>query len=184
MKNRRQPLLSALAVATTLLAACSSTPVAPDAASAKPATAAATTPAAPSARSAAAPSSTVATVVLPPHKDPKHAISTERSVYFAFDDFSVNGRYIDIVERHGRYLQGQAPLAIRIEGHADERGSAEYNLSLGQKRAEAVLRALKLAGAREQQMEAVSYGEERPRQAGHSESAWSENRRADIAYRP
>ena len=112
------------------------------------------------------------------------SISTERSVYFDYDDYSVNGRYIDIVERHGSYLRSQAPLAIRIEGHADERGSAEYNLSLGQKRAEAVLRALKIAGARESQMEAVSYGEERPRASGHAETAWSENRRADIAYRP
>jgi peptidoglycan-associated lipoprotein len=183
MKQSRPALVSAFAVATALLAACS-TPVAPDAASAKPPTAAPATPAAPTAQSAAAPTSTVATVVLPAHRDPKHVLSTERSIYFAFDDFSVNGRYIDVVERHGRYLQGQAPLAIRIEGHADERGSAEYNLSLGQKRAEAVLRALKLAGAREAQMEAVSYGEERPRQSGHSENAWSENRRADIAYRP
>lgn len=182
--TQRESLLSVLAAAA-MLAACSSTPVGPDAASAKPAaTATAPAPATPSARSTGAPASTVATVVLPPHKDPKHAISTERSVYFDFDDFSVNGRYIDIVERHGRYLQGQAPLAIRIEGHADERGSAEYNLSLGQKRAEAVLRALKLAGARESQMEAVSYGEERPRKSGPGETAWSENRRADIAYRP
>ena len=174
--------LSALAIAA-LLAACSSTPVAPDAAARAPA--ATTTSTAPSTSATApAPASTVATVVLPPHKDPKNAISTERSVYFEYDDFSVNGRYIDVVERHGRYLQGRVPLAIRIEGHADERGSAEYNLSLGQKRAEAVLRALKIAGAREAQMEAVSYGEERPKSTGHAESAWSENRRADIVYRP
>jgi peptidoglycan-associated lipoprotein len=179
-----ESLLSVLAAAA-LLAACSSTPVGPDPAAAKPAAATATASPSPAAtRTAPAPASTVATVTLPPHKDPKSALSTERSVYFDYDDFSVNGRYIAVVERHGSYLQRQAPLVIRIEGHADERGSAEYNLSLGQKRAEAVLRALKIAGARESQMEAVSYGEERPRASGHGETAWSENRRADIAYRP
>jgi peptidoglycan-associated lipoprotein len=173
----------ALAV-SALLAACSSTPVDP-ASTARTSPAANTTPSAPSPPAAAgpAPASTVTSVVLPPHKDPKNAISTERSVYFEYDDFAVNGRYAGIVERHGKYLQTHPALTVRLEGNADERGSAEYNLALGQKRAEAVLRALKLLGVKDSQMEAVSFGEERPRVAGHDEGAWSENRRADISYR-
>ena len=175
--------IAALTV-SALLAACSSTPVDP-ASTAKTSPAATTTPSAqsPSAAARPAPASTVAALVLPPHKDPKSVISTERSVYFEYDDFSVNGRYAGIVERHGKYLQGHPALAIRIEGNADERGSAEYNLALGQKRSESVLRALKLLGVKDSQMEAVSFGEERPRDAGHDEGAWSENRRADITYR-
>ncbi|MFZ2650447.1 MAG: OmpA family protein, partial [Burkholderiaceae bacterium] len=83
---------------------------------------------------------------------------------------------------HGKYLGSKPQLAIRIEGNADERGSAEYNLALGQRRAEAVLHALKLFGVRDSQMEAVSWGEERPKLISHDESAWAQNRRADLAY--
>jgi peptidoglycan-associated lipoprotein len=124
----------ALAV-SALLAACSSTPVDP-ASTARTSPAANTTPSAPSPPAAAgpAPASTVTSVVLPPHKDPKNAISTERSVYFEYDDFAVNGRYAGIVERHGKYLQTHPALTVRLEGNADERGSAEYNLALGQRR--------------------------------------------------
>jgi peptidoglycan-associated lipoprotein len=75
-----------------------------------------------------------------------------------------------------------APLAVRIEGHADERGGAEYNLALGQRRAETVARALRLLGVKDGQLEAISHGEERPRASGHDETAWAQNRRADIAY--
>lgn len=168
------------------LAACSSTPMTPaPAAATTPAPVgppAAARPAAPAPAPAPVAASTVATVTLPPHLDPRSPIATERSVFFDYDDFTIKPAYTALLDRHGRYLAGQAALAIRIEGHADERGSKEYNLALGQKRAEAVLRALKIQGVRDAQMEAVSWGEERPRATGHDEAAWAQNRRADLLY--
>ena len=176
----RNTLGSTLALAGALLAACSSTPVAPPASPAPaPAPAAAPTPA-PS--STAAPASTVSTVTLPAYLDPNSAISKERSVFFDFDDYSIKPAYTGLVERHGRYLGANAKLAVKVEGNADERGSAECNLALGQKRAEVVLKALKIYGARDNQVEAVSWGEERPVASGHDEAAWAQNRRADITY--
>ena len=87
-----------------------------------------------------------------------------------------------MLEQHGKYLLSKPNLAIHIEGNADERGSAEYNLALGQKRAEAALKALKLYGVKDAQMEAVSWGKERPKALEHDEAAWAENRRADLVY--
>ncbi|MFO1335106.1 MAG: peptidoglycan-associated lipoprotein Pal [Piscinibacter sp.] len=175
----RKTLGLSFALASSLLAACSSTPVTPPAAPATPAPAAAPAPA-PAA--AATPASTVTTVNLPAHLDPNSAISKERSVYFDFDDFSIKPAYTALVERHGKYLGATAGLTAKVEGNADERGSAEYNLALGQKRAEAVVKALKIYGAKDGQLEAVSWGEERPASSGHDEAAWAQNRRADIVY--
>lgn len=175
----RKTLGLSFALASSLLAACSSTPVTPPAAPATPAPAAAPAPA-PAA--AATPASTVTTVNLPAHLDPNSAISKERSVYFDFDDFSIKPAYTALVERHGKYLGATAGLTAKVEGNADERGSAEYNLALGQKRAEAVVKALKIYGAKDGQLEAVSWGEERPVSSGHDEAAWAQNRRADIVY--
>jgi len=121
-------------------------------------------------------------VNLPAHLDPNSPISKERSVYFDFDDFSIKPDYAALVERHGKYLKSNATLAAKVEGNADERGSAEYNLALGQKRAEAVVKGLKIYGATDRQLEAVSWGEERPVATGHDEAAWAKNRRADIVY--
>jgi peptidoglycan-associated lipoprotein len=178
------PRIGALILlAGAVLAGCSSTPVTPP--PTKPAAVPAAAPMpAPLSSSAPKPvaSSTVATVTLPPHLDPKNLISTERSVYFDFDVFSIKSEYAALIERHGKYLASKPALAIKIEGNADERGSAEYNLALGQKRAQAVLQALKIYGAKEGQMEAVSWGKERPKATGHDETAWAENRRADIIY--
>jgi peptidoglycan-associated lipoprotein len=119
---------------------------------------------------------------LPAHLDPQSLISKERSVYFDFDQSLIKPEFTALLERHGKYLLDNPAIAVRIEGHADERGSAEYNLALGQRRAEAVLRALKLYGAKDAQMEPVSFGEERPVATGHDEASWWRNRRADIAY--
>ena len=94
----------------------------------------------------------------------------------------MKGDYTPLVERHGKYLSSHADVHVKVEGNADERGSAEYNLALGQKRSEAVLRALKVYGARDSQLEAISFGKEKPRATGHDETAWAENRRADLAY--
>ena len=119
---------------------------------------------------------------LPAYLDPQSPLSRERSVYFSYDDYAVTSEYTPLIERHGKFLAEHPAVAIRIEGNTDERGSAEYNLALGQRRAEAVLRALKLFGVKDTQMEAVSYGEEKPKATGHDESSWSQNRRADLAY--
>lgn len=179
-------LLAALATAA-LLGACAtpSTPPAPPPPSAPravtppaPAPAPAPTPAKP----APAPQSNVTTVTLPAHLDPKSDLSTGRSVYFDFDDARLKSEFTPLIERHGRYLVSNPKLAIRVEGNTDERGSAEYNLALGQKRAEAVRKALALVGVPETRVEAVSWGKERPRAAGHDESAWGQNRRADLQY--
>lgn len=179
------PILRGLVVALSaaLLAACSSTAVDPNAG--KPAgTSAVSSTGATSTTDAARPvaASTVATVSLPPHLDPKSAIATQRSVFFDYDVFTIRSDYAALIERHGKYLASRPALSIRVEGNADERGSAEYNLALGQKRAQAVVQALKIVGAKDGQMEAVSWGEERPRSAGHDEAAWAENRRADLQY--
>lgn len=126
--------------------------------------------------------STVAAVTLPAHLDPGSALSSERSVYFELERFEIGDPYLAVIDRHGKYLSKNPGLAVRIEGNADERGSPEYNLALGQKRAQAVLSALKLYGIRDAQVEAVSYGEERPKAHGSDEASWSQNRRADIVY--
>jgi peptidoglycan-associated lipoprotein len=126
----------------------------------------------------------VGTVTLPPHRDPNSEVARQRSVYFDYDDFSVQDAYRGVIETQGRYLGSHPELAVRIEGNSDERGSAEYNLALGQRRAESVLRALAIYGVKPAQVEPVSLGEEKPKANGHDEAAWAQNRRADIAYRP
>jgi peptidoglycan-associated lipoprotein len=172
-----------LSIAAAALAACSSTPVAP---AAKPAAITAApvarvTPA-PSAMPAPTPQSTVATVTLPDYLDPRSPLSSARSVFFDFDQAALKGDDTTVIERHGKYLSSHPQLAIRVEGNTDERGSAEYNLALGQKRAVAVVKALEVYGVKDTQLEAVSWGEEKPRAQGHDESAWAQNRRADLQY--
>lgn len=163
-----------------LLAACSSTPPATPAATTTPAATAAT--AAPSPPPAPGSASAVAHVAVPAHLDPSSAVYKERSVYFDFDDYQVKPAYTRVVETQGKYLASNPKLAIRVEGNADERGGAEYNLALGQKRAENVVKALKLIGVNGAQLEAVSWGKEKPKALGHDEAAWAENRRVDLVY--
>ena len=106
-----------------------------------------------------------------------------RVIYFDFDSFTVKPEYQGLVDQHARFLQGNRGRSVAVEGHTDERGSREYNLALGQKRAEAVRRALTLVGATDAQIEAVSFGEEKPVVSGSSEDAYSQNRRVEIRYR-
>ena len=106
-----------------------------------------------------------------------------RVIYFDFDSFTVQPEYQGLVDQHARFLQGNRGRSVAVEGHTDERGSREYNLALGQKRAEAVRRALTLVGATDAQIEAVSFGEEKPAAMGASEDAYSQNRRVEIRYR-
>jgi len=114
-------------------------------------------------------------------RDPNNILS-KRSVYFDFDSFVVREEFKPLVEAHGKYLQRNRNMKMTIQGHTDERGSREYNIALGQKRADAVKRMLVLYGATEIQIETVSFGKEKPKNAGHDESAWAENRRDDILY--
>lgn len=102
------------------------------------------------------------------------------SVYFAFDRFDLTTEAASVVQINGDYLMSHPTMKARVEGHSDERGGREYNLALGQRRAEAVVRGLGAMGVRGQRVEAVSFGEERPVDRGHDESAWARNRRADI----
>ena len=179
--------IALMAALVALLSACSSTPVTP--ATAPAATMATAAPAAmaqPAATAATprptAPSSNVAAVTLPAYLDPKSSIATERSVYFDFDGFTVQPQYSGLVERHGKFLASNPQVAIRIEGNTDERGGSEYNLALGQKRADAVMRALRIYGVKDSQMEATSWGESKPNATGHDEAAWAQNRRDDLQY--
>ena len=107
----------------------------------------------------------------------------KRSVYFEYNKYEVQLDYFSILEAHSKLLKAVKDTKILIQGNADERGSSEYNLALGQKRAEAVKENLKLLGVKEDQMEAVSLGKEKPKNPGHDEAAWAENRRADILYK-
>jgi len=106
----------------------------------------------------------------------------QRSVYYDFDRAEVKPEFRPTIEAHARYLRDNADARVTIEGNGDERGSREYNLALGQKRAEAVQRMMRLSGAADGQIEAVSFGEEKPKALGHDEASWAENRRSDVVY--
>jgi len=116
-----------------------------------------------------------------PLNDPQGVLA-KRSVYFDYDSFSIKDEFRSVIENHAQYLNSHKDRHILIQGNTDARGGAEYNLALGQKRAEAVRRALSLLGVSESQLEAVSLGKEKPRATGMDESAFAENRRADIVY--
>jgi peptidoglycan-associated lipoprotein len=116
-----------------------------------------------------------------PLNDPNSPLS-RRSIYFDFDSFSIRDEFRGTVEAHARYLIANKGRKVVIQGNTDERGSREYNLALGQKRAEAVRQALAALGVADGQIEAVSFGEEKPRATGTDEGAFAENRRADLAY--
>lgn len=106
----------------------------------------------------------------------------ERIIYFDFDQDSVDGEYRDLVRSHAEYLRARPDLEVRLEGHTDERGSREYNIGLGDRRAGAVQQMLVLNGVDEEQIRTVSYGEERPAVDESNEEAWAENRRVEIIY--
>lgn len=116
-----------------------------------------------------------------PLDDPASVLA-KRSVYFDLDSYIVKDEFKPVIEAHGKYLASHPNRKVIIQGNTDERGGSEYNLALGQKRAEAVRRSLAAAGAKDSQMEAVSFGKEKPKATGSNEAAWAENRRADLAY--
>jgi peptidoglycan-associated lipoprotein len=166
-------------VGSLLLAACSSTPTVPPVS----ATAPAAVPApASQAQPQPMPAATATAEPLPAYLDPDNPLSKNRSVFFDFDESVIKAEYNPLIAQHGNFLAANSSVAIKIEGNTDERGSAEYNLSLGQRRAEAVQRALKIYGVKDGQMEATSWGRERPKATGHDEADWAQNRRADLMY--
>lgn len=113
--------------------------------------------------------------------DPKSILS-KRSIYFDYDSYEVKGEYKDLVAAHAKFLSNNRQFKMLIQGNTDERGSREYNLALGQKRSDAVKKMLTVLGAREDQVESVSLGEEKPKNEGRDEAAWAENRRGDMLY--
>ena len=119
---------------------------------------------------------------LPPElTDPKNILS-KRSIYFDYDKYDVKPEYKDLVSAHAKFLANNRQFKMLIQGNTDDRGSREYNLALGQKRADAIKKMLNLLGAREEQVESVSLGEEKPKNEGQNEAAWAENRRGDMLY--
>lgn len=114
-------------------------------------------------------------------KDPNSPLS-KRSIYFDFDSYVVKDEYQPLLVAHSKFLAAHANMKILIQGNADERGSREYNLALGQKRSDAIKKALSLLGTSESQMESVSLGEEKPTCTEATEECWGKNRRGDILY--
>ena len=106
-----------------------------------------------------------------------------RIVYFDYDSFAIRPEFQSVIEAHSKFLKADKSKKVALEGHTDERGGREYNLALGQKRAEAVRRAMTLLGVGEAQMEAVSFGKEKPAVQGSTEAAMEKNRRTEISYR-
>jgi peptidoglycan-associated lipoprotein len=173
------------AAVASLLAACSSTPVTPEGQGSQTSSAANTGASSSATTAPVAPSTTQGTPLgnqANPLKDPNNILS-KRSVYFGFDKYDVDDKYRSLIQAHAAYLQSHPDAKVTLEGNTDERGGAEYNLALGQKRAEAVRKQMELSGAPAKQMEAISFGKEKPKATGHDEAAWAENRRTDIHYK-
>jgi len=167
------PVAAALA-----LAACASKPIAAPVPA--PVVTAAPTPVA--AAPAPAPAPMPAATPLAAYLDPNSPISQQRSVYFAFDDSSFRAQDKAVIELQGQYLAQHPDVHVSVAGNTDERGGSEYNLALGQRRAQAVKTALGLLGVQDGQVEAISYGKEKPKATEHDEAAWQQNRRADFMY--
>lgn len=115
--------------------------------------------------------------------NPKSILAQQRSVYFDYDSYTVGDQYRGLVETHGKYLVSAPQQRVVIEGNTDARGGSEYNLALGQRRAEAVRRMLTLIGVSDTQVETISFGKEKPKALGTTDADYAENRRADFNYK-
>ncbi|MEW6293349.1 MAG: peptidoglycan-associated lipoprotein Pal [Pseudomonadota bacterium] len=173
----RKSVLSVSLVSLAILAGCGSQPPAPEQEGAGV-----------ESRSPGAVTSTspVGTAGIDPYalaalKDPKSPLA-KRSIYFDLDSYIVKDEYQTLLGHHAQFLTKNSQMKMLIQGNADERGSREYNLSLGQKRSEAVKKALMLLGVKEAQLESVSLGEEKPACMEATESCWAQNRRGDMLY--
>jgi peptidoglycan-associated lipoprotein len=169
------------ALCAVLLAACQSTPTKDAGAPVEERNPAVTGEGAATSGTAAGGVTGAATGQMNPLKDPKSILS-KRLIYFDFDSYVVKDEYKPMIEAHARYLQTNRNARMTIQGHTDERGSREYNIALGQRRADQVKRMMALYGATDNQVETVSFGKEKPRNPGHDEGAWAENRRDDMVY--
>ena len=124
----------------------------------------------------------------PPCAFPKSALNdpqsplAQRLVFFAYDSSDIAPEYEEVITNHARFLQSHPDVSVRLEGHTDERGSREYNLALGEQRAQAVQRLMVLQGAPAQSINVVSFGEEMPLDSASTEAAWQQNRRVEIVY--
>ena len=118
-----------------------------------------------------------------PRNDPNSPLF-DKSIYFGFDEYTVQTKYQKMLSAHASYLKANPKQKVIIQGNTDERGTAEYNLALGQRRSDAVRKSLNLMGVSDDQIEAVSFGKEKPKAEGDNEAAWAQNRRADIVYIP
>lgn len=140
-----------------------------------------TTALTPSPAAASAPAAAANLTTPGAHRDPASPLA-QRVIYFEFDSAVIDPRYQPMIEAHATYLKANPGFKVILQGHTDERGSREYNLALGQRRAESVRQALSLLGVPDGQMEAVSFGEEKPAVLGSNEEAWRMNRRTEIHY--
>lgn len=105
-----------------------------------------------------------------------------RVIFFEYDSAKVNDESLALLEAHGNFIAGNGNVFVRLEGHADERGSREYNIGLGDRRAQSVRRILLFQGASTDQLDTISYGEEQPAALGHDEASWAQNRRVELVY--
>jgi peptidoglycan-associated lipoprotein len=119
-----------------------------------------------------------------PAPEPKAVVGAPKgSVYFDYDKSDIKAKYQPVVEAYAKYLKANPGASVTVQGNTDERGSSEYNLGLGQRRADAVKNALLLLGVKDSQVESVSFGEEKPRATGTDEASYAENRRSDVVYK-
>jgi peptidoglycan-associated lipoprotein len=179
MKTLHRHLLTAIAVAS--LAACSSVPL-DSQAPVESRTGTSSTAGAGSGADAAGSQTRVAPVDVTATSNVNFS-NLPRVVYFDFDSYVVKDDYRPVIEANAKALTGHPKMHVTVEGHTDDRGSSEYNLALGQRRAEAVVKSLTLLGTSPTQLEAVSFGKERPAVQGENEEAWAKNRRAELASR-
>jgi peptidoglycan-associated lipoprotein len=175
-------ILFVVSAGALVLAGCASTKLeekpAPVVEQSKPAPAPAPAPPPPVAKVEAPPPPPVVDALNDPN-----SVLAKRSVFFDFDKSLIKSEFQPLIEAHGHYLVEHLQRQIRIEGNCDERGGREYNLALGQRRADAVRERMQLVGVPAARIETISLGKEKPKATGHDETAWAENRRADIVYR-
>lgn len=174
--------LSAALAASIFLGACSSAPVASPAPTPVKESTPVVKTAPPAGVAKPAMSAPVPATPIAPYLDPASSLYTQRSVYFDFDQSLIKPESAALLKLHGQYLASHPSVAIKIEGNTDEQGGAEYNLALGQRRAQAVVTTLKIYGVKDTQMEAISFGKEKPKATGHDDASRAKNRRADLAY--
>ena len=178
MKLQSRLSIAASLLALAFVAGCASEAKKDAAAPGSPAASSPSSPGAAPSAGSAQPSGVTGSAL----NDPKSMLF-KRSVYYEFDQSNVKTDYRPLVEAHARYLRDHPGATITIEGNCDERGSREYNLALGQRRADGVKSMMMVLGVPDRQVDTVSYGEEKPKAQGHNEDAWSQNRRSDIVYR-